>query len=138
MWRTEEKKNQTSCIFSMSFKELSHQRCKATLLLHSLISSCLCSHMHLSSPALGQTSMLLFLPFTLSPLFEWFCVFSSQLNHILRCHCTKNSLNPSSLSHSLPTLPLCLAVSKTLCNNTVYSQVTRHGRLFWVMLRVLG
>lgn len=113
--RTEEekKKSQTGCLFSMSFKELSHQRCKTVFLLHSPLAShqFTRSHIHPLSHVLRHTSRLLFPPILISPLFEWVCLSSSLLNHIF-CRALPLHEEPVELI-SLPLFLLCL--SPSLC-----------------------
>ena len=122
--QTRRKKNSNS-LFSMSFKELSHQRGKAALFLGSSSRS-MPIHSLAYTPAISHTQDThpgcFSLPHPrLSSLSIGLYLFLAAESHFLPLHrhCTKNPLNSLSLPCSLSLLCLSrLAVSKTHCNIT--------------------
>lgn len=108
----EGRKNQTGCLFSMSFKEPSHQRSCTLLLLSQFTPSH--AHVHTYYFTLKHTSRMHFLPILMCFFFPWIFVVSFPQRWItfsaLHRHCAINPLNSSPLPRSPLPLPFCLSV----------------------------
>lgn len=123
------KKNQTGCLFSMSFKEPSHQRCEAALffyspssLLHMLTYTPIFSHSNTHIGCISCRSSCVFFPL------NFLCFIPSALNHIF-CFAPSLRDKPVELIVS-PSLPS----SSASLSRCVYDSAITLSSLRWPII----
>lgn len=125
----EGRKNQTGCLFSMSFKEPSHQRSCTLLLLSQFTPSH--AHVHAYYFTLKHTSRMHFLPILMCFVFfslNFRCFIPSALNHIF-CFAPSLRDKPVELIAS-PSLPS----SSAFLSRCVYDSVITLSSLRWPII----
>lgn len=132
LYTKEGRKNQTGCLFSMSFKEPSHQRSEAALffyfpssLLHMLTYTPIISHSNTHLGCISCRSSCVF--FFFFPL-NFRCFIPSALNHIF-CFAPSLRDKPVELIAS-PSLPS----SSAFLSRCVYDSVITLSSLRWPII----